>query len=47
MKKREAFITLKDHQENFENNPKCRLINPAKIESGKLSKVILDKFFPI
>jgi uncharacterized protein YhaN len=29
MKKREAFITLKDHKENFESNPKCRLINPA------------------
>ena len=43
MKKREAFIYLKDHKENFENNPKCRLINPAKSESGKLSKVILDK----
>jgi hypothetical protein len=43
MKKREAFISLKDHKENFENNPKCRIINPAKSESGKLSKVILDK----
>ena len=32
MKKREAFISLKDHKENFENNPKCRLINPAKSE---------------
>ncbi len=32
-----------DHKENFENNPKCRLINPAKSESGKLSKIILDK----
>ena len=42
MKKREAFISLKDHKENFENNPKCRLIKPAKSESGKLSKVILD-----
>jgi hypothetical protein len=40
MKKREAFISLKDHKENFENNPNCRLINPAKSESGKLSKVI-------
>jgi septation ring formation regulator EzrA len=29
MKKLEAFISLKDHKENFENNPKCRLINPA------------------
>ncbi len=43
MKKREAFISLKDHKENFENNPKCRLINPTKSESGKLSKIILDK----
>ena len=43
MKKREAFISLNDHKENFENNPKCRLINPAKSESGKLSKIILDK----
>ncbi len=43
MKKREAFISLKDHKENFENNPKCRLINPAKSESEKLSKIILDK----
>ena len=30
MKKCEAFIYLKDHKENFENNPKYRLINPAK-----------------
>ena len=43
MKKREAFISLKDHKENFENNPKYRLINPAKSESGKLSKIILDE----
>ena len=43
MKKREAFIFLKDHKENFENNPKCRLINPAKSDSGKISKLILDK----
>ena len=43
MKKREAFISFKDHKENFENNPKCRLINPAKSDSGKISKLILDK----
>ena len=42
-KKREAFISLKDHKENFENNPKCQLINPAKSNSGKISKLILDK----
>ena len=33
-----AFITLKDHKDNFENNPKCRLINPAKSEIGVISK---------
>ena len=43
MKKREAFISLKDHKENFENNPKCRLINPAKSDSGKISKLTFDK----
>ena len=42
MKKRVSFISLKDHEENFENNPKCRLINPAKSDSG-ISKLILDK----
>ena len=29
---RQAFITLKDHKENFINNPKCRLLNPSKSE---------------
>ena len=43
MKKHEAFISLKDYKENFENNPKCRLINPAKSDSGEISKLILDK----
>ena len=38
-----AFITLKDHKENFENNPTTRLINPAKNEVGRISKVILDR----
>ena len=38
-----AFITLKDHKENFQNNPKVRLLNPAKNELGRISKGILDK----
>ena len=38
-----AFITLKDHKDNFRTNPKCRLINPAKSEIGKVSKFHLDK----
>ena len=25
-----AFITLKDHKDNFLSNPKCRLMNPTK-----------------
>ena len=41
MAKREAFITLKDHKENFKNSLPCRLINPAKSEMGLVSKWIL------
>ena len=37
-----AFISLKDHKQDFENHPKCRLINPAKSQLGKVSKSILD-----
>ena len=40
---REAFVTLKDHKPNFENNPTCRLINPSKSEIGRVSKQILDR----
>ena len=39
---RDSFITLKDHKENFPNNPKCRLINPAKSEIGLISKQLLE-----
>ena len=28
-----CFVTLKDHKDNFENNPTTRLINPAKKRS--------------
>ena len=42
MAKKEAFITLKDHKENFASNLPCRLINPAKSEMGEISKRILD-----
>ena len=42
MAKREAFITVKDHTENFEKSSKFKLINPAKSELGKVSKVILN-----
>ena len=29
-----SFLTLKDHKENFNNNPTVRLINPAKKRIG-------------
>ena len=42
MAEREAFVTLKDHKENFERTLKCRLLNPAKSEIGSISKSILQ-----
>ena len=40
---RDAFLTIKDHKPNYMNNTKCRLINPAKSEMGKVSKIILSR----
>ena len=37
-----SFITLKDHKENFRNNPTVILINPSKNEFGRISKAVLD-----
>ena len=37
-----ALVTVKDRKENFETNPKFRLINPAKSELDKISKITLD-----
>jgi hypothetical protein len=39
---REAFLTLKDHKQDFETNPNVRLINPSKPELGRVAKQILD-----
>ena len=38
-----AYITLKDHKDNFRNNPTCRLINTTKSEIGKIAKQTLDR----
>ena len=35
-----AYITLKDHKQNFPAKPPCRLINPTKNEIGKISKIV-------
>ena len=42
MAPKEAFVTVKDHKNNFEVNPTYRLINPAKGELGKISKILPD-----
>ena len=39
-----AFVTLKDHKVNFQNDPKRRLINPARSEIEKISKHYLKHF---
>ena len=43
----ESFITLKDHEENFKNKPTCRLINPCKLEIGKISKQLLENIVKV
>ena len=40
---RKAFITLKDHKDNFRSNTKCRLLNPSKSEIGFISKSFLER----
>ena len=45
--KRDSFITIKDHKQNYMNNTKCRLINPCKSELGKISKQMLAKIIAI
>ena len=40
---RPAFITLKDHKENFQSKKPCRLINPSKNEMGVVSKKFLEE----
>ena len=38
-----AFITFKDHKDNFRSSHPCRLLNPCKSELEKVSKIILEK----
>ena len=43
MANKAAYVTLKDHKPNFNNDPSCRLTNPTKSEIGHISKNILTK----
>ena len=38
-----AYVTLKDHKENFKTKLPCRLINPLKSDIRIVSKVELEK----
>ena len=40
MARKPAYITLKDHKENFNISPKCHLLNPAK---GELERVANER----
>ena len=39
-----CFITIKDHESDFKTNPECRLINPAKTQIGRVSKIIVQEY---
>ena len=43
MSKKDTFINLKDHKDNFQNSKPCRLINPSKSEIGHIGKVMQEK----
>ena len=42
MAEKPAFITIKDHKDDFPNKVSCRLLNPCKSEIGKVSKIYLE-----
>ena len=39
----QSFFKLKNHKENFQNNPISRQINPEKLETGIISKYYIDQ----
>ena len=43
LQEKEAYITIKDHEDDFPNRIPCRLINPCKSSIDKISKAILDR----
>ena len=38
-----AFVTFKEHKENFRSSHPCRFINSSKSELGKVSKAMSEK----
>ena len=43
LEEKQAFITIKNHKENFPNKIEYRLINPSKSPFTKYSKNLIDK----
>ena len=44
---RAAFFSIKDHKDNYLNDPQVRLLNPCKPEIGKISNQILKKVIEV
>ena len=44
---RNAFVTLKDHKQDFNTRPAVRLINPTKNEMGNVAMQILDNIVKV
>ena len=40
---KEAYVTLKDTKEDFKSNKPCRVINGAKTDVGKISKILIRR----
>jgi hypothetical protein len=40
---KEAYVTLKDTKENFKSKKPCRVINGAKTDVGKISKILIRR----
>ena len=43
MQEAEAFITIKDHKDNFPHNLSFHLINPSKTDIGKIQSQPMEK----
>ena len=37
-----CFITINSNKSDYKTNPECRLINPAKTQTGSVSKIIVQ-----
>lgn len=45
MRTKEKFITVKDHENHFRNNPDFRLLNPTTNNTGRINEKYLREQF--